>query len=204
MFTGLIREVGNVRGLRDSAEGKTVVVESPKIISDVQLGDSIAINGVCLTVSSLRDELLLFDAVWTTLEKTNLGELKEDSRVNLEPALRPMDRLGGHIVQGHVEGTATLLALKSKGENWDLDFALSPDLAKRVIAEGSIALNGISLTIAKVLRDTSQGMEFRVTIIPHTWKETNLNALSVGEKINVETDMMAKYLEKWSSSYRGI
>jgi riboflavin synthase len=193
MFTGLIKDIGKILAIRPNPEGKEFTILAPKIFQDIQVDDSVATNGVCLTATQIQDKSFKAQAIHVTLEKTNLGELNVGDLVNLELALRPMDRLGGHLVQGHVSGTGVLKSLLKRGKNWELTFtANDKNLFKYMILEGSIAIDGISLTIARLTNN-----EFTVAIIPHTYENTILHEKKIGDSINIEVDMMAKYLENF-------
>ncbi|HET7138235.1 MAG TPA: riboflavin synthase [Gaiellaceae bacterium] len=180
MFTGLVREVGTVRSM---ADGRLVVEAALR----AELGDSIAVDGVCLTVVANDDGSLAFDTVAETLARTSLGSLDRGSRVNLEPALRAGEALGGHIVQGHVDGVGSFRGV-SGGLHW---FDAPVDLLRYVVEKGSIAVQGTSLTVAA---DDDQG--FAVALIPHTLEATSLGSLQPGAQVNLEVDVLAKYVEK--------
>jgi riboflavin synthase len=192
MFTGLIQDIGEVTQIKSNAEGKEFTIKTG-LTEDIQVDDSIATNGVCLTATKVNEGTYTAQAVHVTLQKTNIGDLKVGSPVNLELALRPMDRLGGHLVQGHVGGLAKLKQVSPKGDNYELTFqVLDKNLLKYMILEGSIAIDGISLTIAKL-----DGDMMTISIIPHTWTKTILSRKKIGETVNIEVDMMAKYLENF-------
>ena len=188
MFTGLIEELGRVEWLRRGEGGAQLAVRAPRISQGVQLGDSIAVNGCCLTVTLAQDGILVFDLLEETLKKTNLGALKPGSVVNLERSLAVGSRLGGHFVQGHVDTTIALLRFEKHGADLRLDFEMPPEFAGYIAYKGSVAINGTSLTIAEVREDS-----FTLWIIPHTASATNLGALHAGEFVNLECDMLAKY-----------
>jgi riboflavin synthase len=192
MFTGIIKDIGTIRSIRANAEGREFVIDAPKLSSEIAIDDSVATNGVCLTATEINGSSFKIQAVHVTLEKTTIGKLKQGDKVNLELALRPMDRMGGHFVQGHVNGVAKITQINSKGKNYEVTLEAPKDLYRYMISEGSIALEGISLTISK-LTSTS----FSVSIIPHTWDNTILHMKKVGDSINIEVDMMAKYLENF-------
>lgn len=192
MFTGLIKDIGKVIQVKPNAEGKEIVIQTSKLASEIGIDDSVATNGVCLTATKVKGDQFTIQAVHVTLEKTSIGQLKVGSLVNLELALRPMDRLGGHIVQGHVNGLGKIKKIKNLGKNYEIEFSASTPLFKYIIVEGSIALDGISLTIAR-LTDLS----FTVSIIPHTYENTTLHSKKIGDSVNIEVDMMAKYLENF-------
>jgi len=187
VFTGLVREVGTVA----SMEGGRLTIQAPATAQGVQLGDSIAIDGVCLTVVACDDSSLAFDAVPETLARTALGTLDQGSRVNLEPALRAGDALGGHYVQGHVDGVGSVVSVGPEGEGRRVRFEAPAELLKYIVEKGSIAVQGTSLTVAAV-DDTG----FEVALIPHTLQETTLGELVPEQPVNLETDVLAKYVEK--------
>ncbi len=190
MFTGIIEEIGKISRVRSIAGGKSLFVSSKEILDDVKIGDSIAVNGVCLTVTNINETGFWADAVGATLEKTTLAFLSENTFVNLERSVRLMDRLGGHLVQGHVNGIGSISKITKPGENYFLEIILPDKLHKYVINEGSIAIDGISLTVAQI--DNSGII---LSIIPHTWNNTTLKTISIGTRVNIETDVIAKYVE---------
>jgi riboflavin synthase len=187
MFTGLVREVGTVVSMADGR----LTIDAPETARGVQLGDSVAIDGVCLTVVACVDSTLSFDAVPETLSRTSLGTLDQGSRVNLEPALRAGDALGGHYVQGHVDGVGRVLSVAPEGDGRRVRFEAPVELLKYIVAKGSIAVQGTSLTVAAV--DESG---FEVALIPHTLQATTLGELEPEQQVNLETDVLAKYVEK--------
>jgi riboflavin synthase len=187
MFTGIVEEVGSVVETREGG----LVIGARTVLADARLGDSICINGTCLTVTHLTADTFAVDTVPETLRRTNLGELRAGDLVNLERALLPTTRMGGHFVQGHVEGTGTLTEKRPDGEAWLLRFEVAPDLARYIVEKGFIAVDGISLTV--VARDDRS---FTVTVIPYTLSHTNLGARGIGDRVNLETDILAKYVEQ--------
>ena len=191
MFTGIIEEIGKIERITPIAGGMTIRLHSDKIIEDVAVNDSVCIDGVCLTVTNKSKNTFLVDAVGATLEKTTFHNLKADAHVNLERSVRLSDRLGGHLVQGHVNGIGSISEIKKLGENYLVKIIVPEDLEKYLIKEGSIAINGISLTIADLNRN-----EISISVIPHTWQNTNLKDKEVNDKVNVEIDILAKYVEK--------
>lgn len=191
MFTGLVREVGEVVWLRRSGQAVQLLIKGPRTASRARIGESVAVNGCCLTVTAQRDDQCMFDLLEESLERTNFGRLKPGTPVNLERALRVEGRLGGHFVQGHVDCTAEVLAIEEKGPDLRLDIALPPEFARYVAYKGSVAINGVSLTVAEV-GETS----FSVWIIPHTLDHTNLGDLETGDLVNLEFDILAKYVER--------
>ena len=191
MFTGLVEETGTLLALDRSAAGARLTLRAPLASSDARIGDSIAINGCCLTVVAREGEILSFDLLAETLARTNLGALQTGAAVNLERALAASARLGGHFVQGHIDCTAEVLALEPRGADHRLEIALPAEFAHLVAFKGSIAVDGISLTVAEV-REAS----FTVWIIPHTLAQTNLHTRRAGESVNLEFDLLAKYLDR--------
>lgn len=191
MFTGLVQELGTVAALEPQADALRLSIRAPQTVSDAHLGDSIAINGVCLTIAELDGDIFCADVMQESLDRTGLGQLKEGARVNVEPALLPTTRLGGHMMQGHVDGTARLVS-REHSEHWDvLRFSLPRDLARYVVEKGSIAVNGTSLTVSAVGEDW-----FEVSLIPTTLRETTHGESKVGDIVNLEVDVLAKYVEK--------
>jgi riboflavin synthase len=191
MFTGLIEEVGTVVGLRTNDAGNRLEVAAPTLAGKVRVGDSVAINGCCLTVASRAGNQLTFDVLQESLARTNLKNLEPDSGVNLELALTAGAHLGGHFVQGHVDCAAPILALEQKGADFRLEIELPPEFAHYVAYKGSIAVDGISLTVAEALPKS-----FAVWIIPHTRAQTNLAKAKAGHLVNLEFDLLAKYVER--------
>lgn len=188
MFTGLVEEAGRLEWLRRGDAGAQLAVTAPLVAEGARIGDSIAVNGCCLTVTLAQDGFLIFDLLEETLKKTNLEDLKPGARVNLERPLAANARLGGHFVQGHVDTTATLHRVEHHGADLRLDIDLPPEFARYIAYKGSVALNGTSLTVAEVGADF-----FTVWIIPHTAAVTNLGGLHAGDRVNLECDILAKY-----------
>jgi riboflavin synthase len=191
MFTGLIQDKGRIVSVTENREGREFVIQTA-LAHDIKIDDSIATNGVCLTATKVTAESFTCQAIPMTLEKTSLGELKVDSLVNLELSLKAHDRLGGHMVQGHVNGVGQIIDIKDLGKTWEFRLNFPQELRKYMISEGSIALDGISLTIARL-----QENELTVAIIPHTLEKTTLGVKKVGDSVNVEVDMLAKYIENF-------
>ncbi len=191
MFTGLVEEIGRVDKLEPQGDALRLTIGAGKVLSDVSFGDSIAVNGVCLTVVEHTDEWFTADVMQESLDRTGLGQLEVGSRINLERALAAGARLGGHIMQGHVDGTSRLLS-RTSSEHWDvLRFSLDAALARYVVEKGSIAVNGTSLTVSAVGEDY-----FEVSLIPTTLAETTHGELVEGSVVNIEVDVLAKYVEK--------
>lgn len=196
MFTGIIEEVGVVEALEPRAAGSRLRVRAPLVSSDTHEGDSISINGVCLTAVGLRAGGFGADVSPETLSRSDLGRLRPGSLVNLERALKASSRLGGHIVQGHVDGVGEIVSLNPLGDdNWWLEVRVPEELDRYLVFKGSIAIDGISLTVARV-----EGGVVSVTVIPHTYHNTNLRAKKPGDRVNLETDVLAKYVEKMLSN----
>jgi riboflavin synthase len=191
MFTGLIEEVGSVLWIRATERGTQLQIAAPAISEDLHRGDSVSVNGCCLTVKALREKQLTFDLLEETLERTNLRGLRRDSRVNLERALATDGRLGGHFVQGHIDCSLRVLAFEESGADYRLEVELPNDFAHYVANKGSVAVNGVSLTVAEV-----HAGSFVAWIIPHTKRRTNLDAIAAGDQLNVEFDLLAKYVER--------
>jgi riboflavin synthase len=192
MFTGLIQELGTIESITTNPEGKEFVIKAPSLIKEIKIDDSVATNGVCLTATKIQGDTFRVQAVHMTLEKTSIGFLKPQDKVNLELSLRPNDRLGGHFVQGHVNALGKIKQIQMTGKNWEIEVSFPKELRKYMISEGSIALDGISLTIAR-LTDSS----LTVAIIPHTLEKTSLSSKKVGDVLNLEVDMIAKYIENF-------
>jgi riboflavin synthase len=191
MFTGIIEEVGKVIGLQRGASSARLTVDGPRVAEGTRQGESIAINGVCLTVVEIDSSRLSFEAVPETIERTSLKIVNVGDAVNLERALAVGQRLGGHFVQGHVDGTGTLLSVTANDNAHVLRIGAEPRLMRYLVPKGSVALDGISLTVVDVTDDS-----FTVWIIPHTYANTTLSHRRVGDPLNIETDMLAKYIEK--------
>lgn len=192
MFTGLIQELGTIQSVVSNAEGKEFIIKAPKLIKEMAIDDSVATNGVCLTATKVAGDTFRVQAIHMTLEKTSLGSLRTGDKVNLELAMRPSDRLGGHMVQGHVNALGKIKSIKTVGDNWEIQVSFPPELRKYMISEGSICLDGISLTIARL--ETSN---LTVAIIPHTLEKTTLSAKKIGDHLNIEVDIVAKYIENF-------
>jgi riboflavin synthase len=191
MFTGIVQSVGTVTSIEDSGATARLTISSAGLGDDLVHGESIAVNGVCLTVATLDDDTWTADVMRITLETSMLGDLREGSPVNLERAMLATGRLGGHIMQGHVDGVATLVAHDSQADWDDLTFSLPKDLLRYVVRKGSIALNGVSLTVAEL-----DGDRATVSLIPTTLTGTTFGHFAVGDKANVEVDVIAKYVER--------
>ena len=194
VFTGIVRERGRVAAAELNGDGLRLRVEAAETASTAAPGDSVSVSGVCLTVTAATNGSVAFDAVPETIARTNLGRLAAGSRVNLEPALSAGEPLGGHFVQGHVDGTARVGRLEPEGAGARLTLALPPDLLRYCVEKGSIALDGVSLTIAALRSD---GIE--IALVPFTLEHTTLAAAAPGDELNVEVDLLAKYAERLGS-----
>ncbi|MDT5120608.1 MAG: riboflavin synthase [Acidobacteriota bacterium] len=191
MFTGIIEELGRVRELEKRGEGARLVIEARTVMEGTQEGDSIAVNGVCLTAIDVRAGSFAADGSSETLQRSTLGTLRAGSVVNLERAVTPATRLGGHIVQGHVDARGKFLSATEHGGSWTVHIAYPPDIARYLVFKGSIAVEGISLTVAG-LNDEY----FEIAVIPKTWAVTNLSRLRPSDEVNLEADIIAKYVER--------
>jgi len=192
VFTGIVETVGTVRSLERHGELARIEVEAPAILEGVALGQSVAVNGACLTVTKLAPPRLAFDAVRETLEKTALGRLAPGSRVNLERAMRADGRFDGHIVQGHVDATGRVRAIDRHGSDVRFVVETAPDFAAELVPKGSVTIDGVSLTVVDVTRDG-----FDVVLIPHTLAETTLGERETGDEVNLEADVLGKYVRRY-------
>jgi riboflavin synthase len=192
MFTGIIEELGTVESILIGGNSGRLRLRAPIVRADLHEGDSVSVNGVCLTAVELRGGSFDADASPETLSRSSLGRLQPGGVVNLERALLPTSRLGGHIVQGHVDGTGEVVAAQPLGDgNWWLSVRYPAELDRYLVSKGSVAVDGISLTIASI-----ESSVFGIAIIPHTWAHTNLRTRRPGDVVNLETDILAKYVEK--------
>ncbi len=195
MFTGIIEEIGFIEGIETRRTGALVRVRCKTVLEGTEAGASISVNGVCLTAESLSGTSFTATASPETIQRSNLSRLKTGSPVNLERALSPGGRLGGHIVQGHVDGTGELISLDPLGDdNWWLTLRAPRDLERYLVSKGSVALDGISLTIASI-----ESNVLSATVVPHTYQNTTLKSRKPGDRLNVEIDILAKYVEKFLS-----
>lgn len=191
MFTGIIEEVGVVRNVKMGAKSAVITIQASKVMEDIHPGDSIAMNGVCLTVTSFDRNSYSVDVMHETLRRTNLGTLKSGSRVNLERAMAADGRFGGHIVAGHVDGPGTILSMEKDDNAIWITVGANPSVLRYIVEKGSITIDGISLTVAEV-----DDKSFAVSVIPHTGANTTLLDKKPGDTVNLETDMIGKYVEK--------
>lgn len=196
MFTGIIESIGSIRSLTPKGGDVRVYVETGKLdLGDVKLGDSIAVNGVCLTAVELPGDGFWADVSRETLDCTAFSDLKSGSRVNLEKALTPTTRLGGHLVSGHVDGVGTVRSFERVGESHELVIVAPKPLARYIARKGSITVQGVSLTVNRVA-DVEDGCEFSINLIPHTVQVTTLGSLKAGSRVNLEIDLIARYAER--------
>jgi len=196
MFTGLIEEIGSVLWIRATERGTELEIAAPRIAKNIRTGHSVAVNGCCLTVTAHRAGQITFDLLEETLERTNLKNLRRESFVNLERALPADGRLGGHFVQGHIDCAVPVLAFEEAAGDYRLEIELPPEFSHYVVFKGSIAVNGISLTVAEILPES-----FAVWVIPQTRRSTNLQSTVPGDQLNVEFDILAKYIERMLAPY---
>jgi riboflavin synthase len=193
MFTGLVSYLGNVKNIELNGESAKLIITNPAITKEIKVGDSVAVNGVCLTVTEFDSEGFAVDVMVQTLNLTSTGKLKVSDQVNLELATKSSDRLGGHIVQGHVDGVAEVAAIAQEPKWQRMDIKLPKALMKYVVAQGSITVEGVSLTVGQLDDDADQ---ISVWLIPETLAKTNLASKQVGDLLNIEVDVLAKYVER--------
>lgn len=198
MFTGIIEQQGRIAAIERAQDSARLTVAAAGIAEDVVLGESVAIDGVCLTVVDIAPPQITFDAVYETMRKTTLGVLLEGDPVNLERSVPVGGRLGGHIVQGHVDGTGRVASIRPVGNSWFIYIDAAPELMRYIVTKGSVAIDGISLTVAE-----AEDRTFALSIIPHTWENTNLQHKRAGDMVNVECDILGKYVEKLLDGYVG-
>jgi riboflavin synthase len=191
MFTGIIEELGRVRSLEQRGEGVRIRVGARAVTDGTREGDSIAVNGVCLTALEVSADGFAADGSRETLQRSTLGRLRVGSFVNLERAVTPTTRLGGHIVQGHTDARGRFLSAEAHGGSWTVRVAYPPEIARYLVFKGSVAVEGISLTVAALAADY-----FEIAVIPKTWELTNLSRLAPGDEVNLEADIIAKYVER--------
>jgi riboflavin synthase len=191
MFTGIIEELGSVRSIEERGENARIIIAARIVTEGTIHGDSISVNGVCLTALDIEPDSFAADVSRETLMRSTLGRLKPGAPVNLERAVTPATRLGGHIVQGHVDARGEFAGVEDHGESWTLRITYPPEIGRYLVFKGSVAVEGISLTIAAL---TSE--HFEIAIIPKTWEVTNLSHLQPGDPVNIEVDVIGKYVEK--------
>ncbi len=191
MFTGIIEELGSVRSIEERGENARLVISAQVVTEGTNHGDSISVNGVCLTALDIQPDSFAADVSRETLQRSTLGRLRPGAPVNLERAVTPATRLGGHIVQGHVDARGQFIAVEDHGESWTIRIAYPKEIGRYLVFKGSVAVEGISLTIAGLT-----GEHFEIAIIPKTWEVTNLSHLKPGDEVNIEVDIIGKYVEK--------
>ena len=194
MFTGIVEGVGEIRNIVRAGPGAICTVRVPSFISDCRPGDSLSVDGVCLTVTSMKGDLFALDVSGETLARSTLGSLKQGSMVNLERALRLSDRLGGHLVSGHVDGTGSIDKIAKLQGSWVIGITIDKDLSRYLIEKGSVAVDGMSLTVNRC-----SGRSFEITVVPHTALVTTISKKRHGDRVNIEVDMSSKYIEKFLS-----
>ena len=195
MFTGIIEDVGTVRKVVSSGNSGKIAIEAKKVLEKTKIGDSIAVNGVCLTVTGLSSNGFTADVMPETLRRSNLGKLQNGDKVNLERAMAADGRFGGHIVSGHIDATGSITALKQESNATWVRISTHKDVLNLIVEKGSITIDGISLTVAKIT-----DKDFSVSIIPHTGSETTLLKKNIGDEVNLENDIVGKYIRKLLSS----
>ncbi len=199
MFTGIIETTGKIRSTQDLDTTRRFLIETPASFEDLGPGDSVAVDGACLTAVAVQDGAFAVDVIGTTLERTIAGTYSSGSRVNLERAMKTDGRLDGHLVQGHVDGVGHLEQVQKDGEYWLMDFRIPRDVAETTILHGSLCLNGVSLTVSEFVDEDV----CRIGIIPFTWEHTNLGELKPGGAVNVEGDLIGKYVGKILATRQG-
>ena len=191
MFTGIIEELGHVRSVEQRGDNARILIEARLVTEDIHEGDSVAVNGVCLTALDVNDGSFAADVSRETLDRSTLGRLGPGAPVNLERSVTPTTRLGGHLVQGHVDARGKFLSATAHGGSWTVRIAYPPEIARYLVFKGSVAVEGISLTIAELTDEY-----FEIAIIPKTWEITNFSHLRPGDTVNLEVDVIAKYVER--------
>jgi riboflavin synthase len=199
LFTGIIEEKGVVTAIKRGVKSAVLTIGATKVFSDLKIGDSVAVNGVCLTVTSIEGNRFAADVMNETLSRSSLGDLRIGGSVNLERAMPAIGRFGGHIVSGHIDGTGTVSGIKKEDIAVWYTVRASPQIMRYIVEKGSVAIDGISLTVAKAERD-----RFSVSIIPHTAQETVLSDRMVGDVVNLENDVIGKYIEKLMAAPKGV
>lgn len=192
MFTGIIEETGTIESMKKAGHSMALTIKCSKILEDVHLGDSIAVNGICLTVTDFKNNQFTVDVMPETVKATSLNELSKGSKVNLERAMAANGRFGGHFVSGHVDGTAEITRIEEKSNAVYYDVKMDPSLTKTLVLKGSITVDGVSLTIFGLTEDT-----VTISLIPHTISETTFSEKTIGSKVNIECDMIGKYMYRF-------
>lgn len=194
MFTGIIKETGTITRIIDRGQDKELTVTAGKLAGSINMGDSVSVDGVCLTVKDFDTGSFSFDVSSSTLKKSSLGNLKEGDSVNLEDSLLPDDKIGGHFVSGHVDSVSSIIDIIETGRSYEVTFSIDAAIAPFIAPRGSVAIDGISLTVTEATGDS-----FKTVIIPHTYKNTTLGRKKVGDSVNVEADMLARYIVNYLS-----
>lgn len=197
MFTGIIQNIGKINGVEKKGKSAKIIIEHESLLADIKVGDSVAVDGVCLTVVEFSQSMIKTDVSEETLRLTTLGTMKTGDKVNLEKSLTPSTQMGGHFVTGHIDGVGNIARKAVEDAFVIIDFNIPNELQKQIVKKGSVAADGISLTVAEVFESG-----FRVAIIPHTMKITTLSVKKVGDKVNIETDIIAKYVQRFLSVQR--
>lgn len=192
MFTGIVEETGTVKSISMAGSSGTIVIEAKKVLENTQIGDSIAVNGICLTVTSMTANSFSADVMAETVRRSSLSECRSKDKVNLERAMAANGRFGGHIVSGHIDGTGTIVSLKREENAVWVKIKTAPGIMKYIVEKGSICIDGISLTVAKIAES-----DFSVSVIPHTGEETTLLKKKAGDIVNLENDIVGKYIERF-------
>lgn len=199
MFTGIIEEIGTVANIERGAKSSRITISAERIFDDLKIGDSVSVNGMCATAAKISGNTFTADIMAESMRRTNLGDLKKGSRVNLERAMQLNGRFGGHIVSGHIDGTGVIISQRREDNAVWLTVGAPENIMRYIIEKGSVAIDGVSLTVASVYSDA-----FAVSLIPHTAEETTLLSKRTGEKVNLECDIVGKYIERFTPGQRGI
>ena len=203
MFTGIIEEIGRIASVQRRGPTTTLTVSAKLVTEGTKIGDSISVSGACLTVTSKTDSTLTFDAVAETLRRTTLADARPGRAVNLERAVSVGGRFGGHFVQGHVDGIGVLASVVPEGDSRLMSFAVDREIARFLVEKGSVAVDGVSLTVAKLQEHTPETQPlFTVAVIPHTWENTTLRMLKPGDRVNIEVDIIGKYVIRFLEAFR--
>ncbi|MEE3078613.1 MAG: riboflavin synthase [Bdellovibrionota bacterium] len=192
MFTGLVKEIGKVKRVTRNTEGTLIEVYSEILLPEIGVDDSVSINGACQTAIEVKEKTFIVQAVQVTMEKSTLGQLKAGEEVNLELAMRLQDRLGGHMVQGHVNDVGTIRDIRNTGKNYLVIIGVSSSQMKYIVKEGSVTIDGVSLTVSEIFK---ADCSFQVSVIPHTWDHTIFKNKRTGSSVNIEVDILGKYIE---------